>query len=343
MRFDFCIGNPPYQQELEGTSDRPLYPYLLDAAYEIADIVETITPGRFLFNAGKTSKDWNEKMLNDEHLKIMYYEQNSSKLFSNTDIKGGVAICLRNRNKIYEPIKVFTPFNELISILDKVKQISNIFLDSIYYSTDSYKFSSIMHKEHPEIKDSLSKGHEKTVASSVFTTIPNIFTKEKQNQDDLQFIGVIKNIRYWRYIKKEYIEEHPNLNKYKVILPGNNGSGALGEVLSTPLIGEPLIGEPLIGHTQTFISFGAFDTKDEAENCMKYIKTKFARVCLGILKITQSNKKETWKYVPIQDFIKNSDIDWSKNISEIDEQLFLKYNLDDNEKQFIKEKIKEMG
>lgn len=338
MRFDFCIGNPPYQQELEGTSDRPLYPYLLDAAYEIADIVETITPGRFLFNAGKTSKDWNEKMLNDEHLKIMYYEQNSSKLFSNTDIKGGVAICLRNRNKIYEPIKVFTPFNELISILDKVKQISNIFLDSIYYSTDSYKFSSIMHKEHPEIKDSLSKGHEKTVASSVFTTIPNIFTKEKQNQDDLQFIGVIKNIRYWRYIKKEYIEEHPNLNKYKVILPGNNGSGALGEVLSTPLIGEPLI-----GHTQTFISFGAFDTKDEAENCMKYIKTKFARACLGILKITQSNKKETWKYVPIQDFIKNSDIDWSKNISEIDEQLFLKYNLDDNEKQFIKEKIKEMG
>lgn len=338
MKFDFCIGNPPYQQELKGTSDKPLYPYLLDAAYEIADIVETITPGRFLFNAGKTSKDWNEKMLNDEHLKIMYYEQNSAKFFANKDIKGGVVICLRNKNKIYEPIKVFTPFNELISILDKVKQISNIFLDSIYYSTDSYKFSSIMHKEHPEIKDMLSKGHEKTVASSVFTTIPDIFTKEKQSQDDLQFIGVIKNIRYWRYIKKEYIdEEHPNLNKYKVILPGNNGSGALGEVLSTPLIGEPLI-----GHTQTFISFGAFDTKDEAENCMKYIKTKFARACLGILKITQSNKKETWKYVPIQDFTENSDIDWSKNISEIDEQLFLKYNLDDNEKQFIKEKIKEM-
>ncbi|MGC4440876.1 restriction endonuclease, partial [Streptococcus suis] len=92
------------------------------------------------------------------------------------------------------------------------------------------------------------------------------------------------------------------LEKYKVFVPGSNGSGALGEVLSTPLIGEPLI-----GHTQTFISFGAFDNQEEAKNCLKYIKTKFARVMLGTLKITQHNETaSTWKNVPLQDFTSSS-------------------------------------
>ena len=81
VRFDFIIGNPPYQEELIGTSDRPIYNDFMDAAYSIADRVELITPARFLFNAGKTPKVWNEKMLNDEHLKVVMYEQNSRSVF----------------------------------------------------------------------------------------------------------------------------------------------------------------------------------------------------------------------------------------------------------------------
>ena len=133
------------------------------------------------------------------------------------------------------------------------------------------------------------------------------------------------------------------MDKYKIFVPGANGSGALGEVLSTPLIGEPLIGEPLIGYTQTFISFGAFDNKEEAENLLKYIKTKFARVMLGTLKITQNNKtKEVWKNVPLQNFMSTSDIDWSQSIAEIDQQLYKKYGLSEEEIQFIESKVKEM-
>ena len=33
-------------------------------------------------------------MLNDVHLKVLYYEPDSSKVFSNTDIKGGVVIII---------------------------------------------------------------------------------------------------------------------------------------------------------------------------------------------------------------------------------------------------------
>ena len=349
MKFDVVIGNPPYQEETKDTSDKPIYNYFMSEAYKFADKVCFITPARFLFNAGKTPKKWNAKMLNDEHLKVAYYEQDSSNVFPNTDIKGGVAITYRDAQKNFGKIGTFTHFEELNTALHKVleKNKNSDFLDSLYYSTDSYKFSQKMHQDFPEAKEKLSKGHEKTVASSVLSSLDNIFTENKNFENSFKFIGVIKNKRKWRYINSEYIEEHPNLRKFKVMLPGSNGSGAIGEVLSTPLVGEPLVGEPLVGeplvgHTQTFISFGAFDNREEAENLLKYIKTKFARTMLGTLKITQSNKKDTWRNVPLQNFTNNSDIDWSQSIAQIDQQLYRKYGLSEKEIAFIEEKVREM-
>lgn len=339
MKFDVVIGNPPYQEETKDTSDKPIYNYFMSEAYKFADKVCFITPARFLFNAGKTPKKWNAKMLDDKHLKVAYYEQDSSNVFPNTDIKGGVAITYRDAQKNFGKIGTFTHFDELNTALHKVleKNKNSDFLDSLYYSTDSYKFSQKMHQDFPEAKEKLSKGHEKTVASSVLSSLDNIFTENKNFENSFKFIGVIKNKRKWRYINSEYIEEHPNLRKFKVILPGSNGSGAIGEVLSTPLVGEPLV-----GHTQTFISFGAFDNREEAENLLKYIKTKFARTMLGTLKITQSNKKDTWRNVPLQNFTNNSDIDWSQSIAEIDQQLYKKYGLDEREIKFVEEKVREM-
>ena len=75
---------------------------------------------------------------------------------------------------------------------------------------------------------------------------------------------------------------------------------------------------------------------------MKYVKTKFARAMLGILKVTQDNSKKVWKYVPMQDFTSNSDIDWSKSIHDVDEQLYKKYGLDEHEIEFIEKNVQEM-
>ena len=122
MKFDYVIGNPPYQETQEGTSDNPIYNCFMDAAYEIAEKVELITPARFLFDAGKTPKVWNEKMLEDEHLKVEYYEQDSSKVFSNTDIKGGVAVTYRDKSKIFGAIDTFTQYPVLNNILVKVRE-----------------------------------------------------------------------------------------------------------------------------------------------------------------------------------------------------------------------------
>lgn len=89
MKFDFVIGNPPYQETKDGTSDNPVYDKFMDEAFKVADRVELITPARFLFNAGKTKKDWNNKILNDECFKVLYYEEDSAKIFRDTDIRGG--------------------------------------------------------------------------------------------------------------------------------------------------------------------------------------------------------------------------------------------------------------
>lgn len=63
---------------------------------------------------------------------------------------------------------------------------------------------------------------------------------------------------------------------------------------------------------------------------------------LGVLKVTQHNPRGTWKYVPMQDFTSSSDIDWSKSIPEIDQQLYAKYGLDDEEIAFIEDHVKPM-
>lgn len=155
--------------------------------------------------------------------------------------------------------------------------------------------------------------------------------------EDIEMLGLIKNVREIRWINSSFIEDHPCLDKWKIIVPKSNGTGAIGEVLSTPLIGEPLI-----GYTQSFIGIGAFNEQIEAMAALKYVKSKFARTLLGILKVTQDNSKETWRFVPLQDFTSKSDIDWSKSILEIDQQLYTKYDLSEEEIFFIESMIKPM-
>lgn len=109
------------------------------------------------------------------------------------------------------------------------------------------------------------------------------------------------------------------------------------------LISKPVVGEPNDIATDTFICVGTCDTKFEATAIYKYVLSKFARALLGTLKVTQINSKETWANVPLQDFTPNSDIDWSKPIPQIDQQLYKKYGLDQSEIDFIETHVKEMA
>lgn len=342
MKFDVVIGNPPYQEEIQGTSDKPIYNFFIDESIKISNKSLLITPARFLFNAGKTPKVWNQKMLNDKHYKVKYYEQDSSKVFPGTEIKGGVAITYFDKEKVFGQIGTFTAFTELNEILQKVIHKNDFqSIVPLIYLQNRFNLEKI-YNQYPEYKNLIgSNGKEKRLTTSIFTQLP-LFLDEKKSLEDIQILGLINNKRVNKYINQRFLEDHPNLRKYKVLLPKSNGSGAIGEVLSTPLVGTPLVGTPLVGFTQSFISFGTFEIKEEAENCLKYIQTKFARAMLGTLKITQDNNKDTWKNVPLQDFTVNSDIDWSQSVVDIDQQLYKKYNLTAEEITFIESKVKEM-
>lgn len=337
MKFNVIVGNPPYQMRKEGTSDNPIYHLFMDIAYKLSDKVALITPGRFLFNAGKTPKDWNEKMLNDEHLKVVSYDSKSSDVFPDIDLKGGIVITLRDKKQVFEKIKVFSQFEELNSILQQVLKTSDFeSIEELVYTQNKFDLEKLFN-DYPEfIKIIGSDGREKRLTTSIFSQL-SIFSEEKISSDDIEILGLINNVRKYRYVPIKYLEKHNNLNDYKIILPKSNGTGAFGETLSTPLIGNPLV-----GYTQSFISIGSFKTNNEAEACLKYIKSKFVRAMLGALKVTQDNNKDVWKFVPIQDFSKKSKIDWTKSIFEIDQQLYAKYKLSQDEIEFIEKMIKPM-
>lgn len=339
VEFGAVVGNPPYQESDggEGNGSSPIYNNFIDLSTIITNCAVLIHPARFLFNAGKTPKLWNKKILKSPFFSIKNYSIDSSKVFEGVDIKGGVAISLYDRCNKKTPIDVFIPYPELASIAKKVQMYNALMLDTIVYPRDLYHLTNQVYLDHPDLLDRQSKGHKFDLGSNVFTKLPELFVDNKVNKNYFGVYGRDDNKRTIKWILNKYLRTPNNLSNYKVIIPKSNGTGAIGEVLSTPFIGEPMT-----GHTLTFLSIGSFNTRFEAEALLKYIKSRFARVLLGILKVTQDNPQSTWKYVPLQNFTESSDIDWSKSVDDIDQQLYRKYGLNDEEIAFIEEKVHRM-
>ena len=334
-KFFGVIGNPPYQQETEGTSNTalPIYNHFMEESFKVSERVELITPARFLFNAGRTPKEWNQERLHDNHFKVVHYENDGSVVFPNTDIKGGVAITYRDDTEDFGEIGVFTPFSEMKGVLEKVEPflIDHGIMQSITYVANKFNLDEAI-KVYPDMA-----GRERRMSSNVLK-LP-IFMSKPKSADDVAILGLEKSKRTKKFIERKFVDtDGGNLDGYKVVLPKAIGSGAFGETLSGPELEAPNE-----GYTHTFMGLGNLKTLDEGEALLKYVKSKFARAMLGLLKVTQDNTLDKWAKVPLQDFTSGSDIDWSKPISEIDQQLYAKYGLDDDEIEFIETHVKEMS
>lgn len=344
MKFDVIISNPPYQGEGENTRKAPIYHLFYDVAFKLSSKVTLITPGRFLFKAGQTPQKWMDRILTDPHFRVVRYFKKSDVVFPATDIKGGVVITYRDAQADFGAIEIFSEYRELKSITQKVISqqgfVRNEF-GNLVSSQGIYKFTDVAFKEHPEIYEVQGSGTAAKITSNAFEHLPLIFHDKKPDISDnfICILGRSGNERIYKWIDKRYIQPTDGYcESYNVFVPEANGTGTIGEVLSTPVIGMPLI-----GHTDTFLSIGKFTSEPEAYACLKYVKSKFARCMLGTLKATQHNPKDTWANVPMQDFTTESDIDWSKPISEIDTQLYAKYGLSADEIAFIESMIKPMG
>ena len=337
-KFYAVIGNPPYQGECDSNGRKPpIYHHFMDAAYNVASKVELVTPARFLFDAGQTPKEWNRKMLSDPHLKVADYRADANTVFSGVEIKGGVAITYRDADADYEPIGTFVALEPMKTVLSKVETASSDSLAGYVTGAVPYRYSDEAKREHPELLNLMGKSLDLRT-NALDKLYDKLFFRDKHTDSDyVAIFGLHDKQREYLWIKRNYIEVPDNFEGYKVLLSKASGAGSFGERLTSLAVAAKRV-----GHTQSFVSMGNFDTKAEADSLIKYLKTKFARSLMGILKVTQDITPRVWKLVPLQNYTQESDIDWTKSIADIDRQLYAKYGLSDEEVSFIESHVKEM-
>lgn len=351
MKFDVVIGNPPYQENDNGkrvdgsanASAKPLYHFYMNLAKKVGTIQSLIMPARWTTGAGKGLGTFSKETLSDNHFKSFHLYTNSSDIFSNIDIKGGIVYFVRDANYA-GPAEILvtknSEQNKRIGYLDKnnlgvfipYSELNNIF-EKIRLSTDL---------ENRSLQKITSVRKPYGLCTDFFLNqtkynLPPVSLKKKSD-DDIKIIGLLKGKRVIRYVPKDYPVPAGNdsIYTYKVFVPYAYGSGMFGETIP-----EQVIGEKGMISTETFLRIGNFSTINEALALKKYLCTKFARSLIGILKITQ-HSTTTYKLVPLQNFKMNSEINWSESIPEIDQQLYKKYGLDQNEIDFIESKVKPM-
>lgn len=244
----------------------------------------------------------------------------------------------RDASRILGPIGSFAKHPELGSILSKVGRACGPSLAKHVSSGRAYAYTPAMHAAHPEASGKMSSDAQFRVSTNSFEQLDFLFREAEPDEGEhVQLLGVIKNRRYYRWIRRDYLAGPDSFDRYKIAVPAANGSGSTTDFFGVPLNNPTVLG-PGVGATQTFLTIGSFETEQEAQACLKYVSTKFARAMLGVLKATQHNPAS--KHVPLQDFTTSSDIDWTKPIPEIDQQLYTKYGLDENEIAFIETQVK---
>ena len=354
MKFDVVVGNPPYQENDNGKRDdgstnasaSPLYHYFFLFVKTISNEQTClIFPARWIFGSGKGLQKFTNDMLQDFKIKNLTLFQNSEKVFPNTIIKGGVLYITYDKN--YEGTTevtvidrqdkthkfntylnsadsgVFIPFKELINIYKKVLQKVDLHQEN---------FTDIVSSRKPY---GLSTNFFKNPSKFEF---PPIFDTRKFDSD-IEIIGLENKKRITKYAPCDYPVPKGNdtIYKWKLFAGKATGSGIFGEKIP-----DLPIGKPGAISTETFIRIGSFDSEYEVKAIKRYYHSKFFRALLGIAKTTQDASSRVYRFIPLQNFTKNSDINWDKSISEIDQQLYLKYNLSESEINFIEEKVKSM-
>lgn len=282
-------------------------------------------------------------MLADEHLQVAHFEPDSNRLFPGLadPIKGGIVVTHRDSERVLGPIGTFTRHPALKGILRRVDRASDESLMSVVSAKGAFRYTDKMFEDHPNASEIIPGGSSNMVVG--FSTLPFLWHVGQPSDDHLYATvhGLDSTRRTSRYIRRDYVTGPASFDRWKVAVAAANGAGSTTDFFGLPLT-NPFVLGPGVGATLTFMTIGAFDSEDEANACLKYLKTKFARAMLGVLKVTQHNPRGTWKHVPNQDFTINSDIDWSTSIMEIDQQLYARYGLDAEEIEFVESHVKPM-
>ncbi len=334
MQFDVIISNPPYQLSTGGSLDMqatPIYDKFVNMAKQLKPrYISMIIPSRWM-NGGFALDKFREEMLDDKCIKVLHDYFNADKVFPGIALTGGVCYFLWEKtydgkcsifthydnDKIVESNRylredgcsTFIRFSEAISILNKVNNLNEIKFSTIVSPRDPFGLNYFEGKTERMFK-------------------PTIFKKENGLVGVYYFGYKAKGMGYVE--KNKITTKQDVVDKYKVLISKANGAASKQAPYS--VISAPFIAGPNECCNMTYLCIGCFDTKEEAENCVSYIKTKFFRFLVSLLKNTQNALRKVYEFVPLQDFSKS----WN------DAELYTKYSLNNEEIEFIESMIKTM-
>lgn len=343
VKFDIIVGNPPYQQSDGGAqaSAKPIYNLFVDKAQELKpEFISMIMPTRW-YAGGKGLDVFRDQMLNDIRISQLHDFLKPELIFENINLRGGICFFLwdKNYDNIKNMTKVLTYKNNLTSksnIRSLKTEDSNIL---IRHSIAVEILKKI--KSHTEFKS-----FEDYISSLRPFGFRGYFTKDEKFRNSKRGLknpvvcyGKGKTVGYLD--KSEITKNKSWIEKYKVFTPRANNIGT--ELNDDNL--NTFIGKANTICTESYIVVGVDLDLNElsASNLCKYFKTRFSRFQHSVGKASQDATSKTYKFIPLQNFNPDSDIDWDKSIEEIDAQLYKKYSLSDEEIEFIQSMIKPMG
>lgn len=342
MKFDAIVGNPPYMIMDGGAkaSAKPIYNYFIESSKKVEPkYMSFIIPTRW-YTGGKGLDDFRKSMLNDKHMELIHDYLTPEYIFSNTNIRGGVCYFLWNKdyNNEVDLIRVVTHQNEkIISDIKrkfKIKEVDIFIRDAHAIAI----LDRILKEKNIDFMTNYISSRKPFGIDGNFTESES-FLSDKNELANIECYGKAKSIGY---IKKDDVTNHKDwISVWKVYMPYVNNIG-------TELNDDnqnTFIGEPNSVCTETFLVAGAELNLNKYE-CIalsKYLRSKFARFLHSLAKTSHHATAKTYQFVPLQDFSDESDIDWSKSIAEIDQQLYAKYKFSKDEIDYVESKIKPMA
>lgn len=334
MKFNAVVGNPPYQimdGGGTGSSATPIYNKFVDLAKLLnPNNVSMIIPAKW-YTGGKGLDEFRANMLNDKQLIKLFDYEDSRDCFPTVDIAGGVCYflwnkgsdnkcvvtsilgCFRNESTRYlNEHDTFIRNQKVLDIINKVKsQTFTGFLSQTVYSRKPFGIRSFQRGFPAKPGRNIS----------LFGSDGITYMEEKDVPQNKEIVDK------WKVIMSKASAEHA----------GQTDANGRKRIVSRL---EVL--PPYTICTESYLLLDIFDNEEEAQNLKKYIRTCFTRFLLASILITQNIVRDKFKFVPIQNYKNNSDIDWSQSIPDIDRQLYSKYNLSDDEIDFIEKMIKPM-
>ena len=345
MKFNAIVGNPPYQLmgAAGGNNDAPIYQdFALISTKLTNKYISLILKANWMSPSGGREnllKDYRIHMLQCGNISKLTLYPNSKYLFKTAEIKGGVCYYLEDKTKkqlctfsVYENNEMVTDVRDLASLELIIRNpvIQGIVkkVEEINKSQNNGNVESIISNDTPFGIPSNPRTSSKT---------PFKVYKENAKEHDVLLYHIENQVRKVEYVSYKDIKKNvQDIDKIKVLNTCSGGSG------NDPMVlGRPELAPKHSVCSQSYL-YSIFSSVEEAKNFIKYIRSKFLRILVSAIKITQAAPNSVYKFVPLQDFTSQSDIDWSVSIPEIDEQLYHKYGLSDDEISFIEKMIKPM-